>query len=110
MDFATQTQIGLRTATVMEQSPLPLSTWFRAIISLLQEPLITLRQLQARLGLRRWATVRGIQTRIVAALASDQADRLLAELPALVRHGAAPELGGAYLGFLQNGSSDSAKP
>ena len=99
-------QIGFRTATVMEHSPLPLTTWFRGIIELVQDPSIALDELQARLGLRRRATLQGVLARISAAMASPDADRLLAGLPRIVHRGGLPELGGAISGILRNGSDN----
>jgi transposase-like protein len=73
-------QSGLRAGTVMAQSRLPLSTWFNAIRLVLLDPKISTPCLAAALGIRRQASVRGLRSKIRAALQSQNASQLLAGL------------------------------
>jgi hypothetical protein len=77
---ACHAQCGLRRDTVMADSPLPLSTWFLAVWSVLREPTIKTRQLQQHLGLQRAATVRGMRDRIRGALVAEERSQRLAGL------------------------------
>ena len=73
-------QSGLRTATVMADSPLPLVTWFAAIRIIVDEPAMAISGLQQRMGLARPATVRKIAAKIRAALVAEDRSDLLAGL------------------------------
>ncbi len=64
-------QIGLRTGTVMEGSPLPLTTWCTAILHVLADPGIDAASLGQRIGVGRLRTVRGMIRSIRRAVASD---------------------------------------
>jgi hypothetical protein len=64
----------------MERSPLPLTTWFRAIRTIVMDPHCTARDLAAKVGMRRMATVRNLRRKISAALQSKNRATLLAGL------------------------------
>lgn len=73
-------QHGLRAATVMSGSGLPLPIWFAAIQWVLRQPTIAAPELAKQLGIRRVATVRDVLRRIRAALATEEASARLAGL------------------------------
>lgn len=73
-------QSGIRRGTVMEGSPLPLATWFKAILLTAREPGLPARDLAERIGLTRLATVRNMAKKIQAAVDSADAETLLAGL------------------------------
>ena len=75
-------QTGLRHGTVMAASPLPLTMWFTAIWLLLWRPRITTAELVSVLGINRIMTVRNMATKIRAAMATEDAGALLADLDA----------------------------
>ena len=64
----------------MESSTLPLSKWFSAIHALSNDMTISLARLQEISNITRLATARKLHKKIVAALQSADADRLLAGL------------------------------
>jgi len=80
-------QSGLRTATVMEGSPLPFRCWFAAIHALLTSPDTSAEQLAKATGIRRLATVRRMACTIAAACAGPQASKRLAGLDMLFAQG-----------------------
>ena len=59
-------QSGLRAGTVMTDSPLPLTSWFTAILIVLDRPNIATAELQHQLGLTRPATARAMVNKIRA--------------------------------------------
>ncbi len=73
-------QSGLRVATVMADSPVPLVTWFKAVGIVAHNPDIAIAELQRELALSRRATVRGMAAKIRAALTADDRTELLAGL------------------------------
>ena len=73
-------QTGLRVGTVMERSALPLVQWFAAIRILFLTPSITNSDLSEILSIKRGATIRSMTEKIRAAMASEDASKLLAEL------------------------------
>ena len=73
-------QSGLRVATVMADSPVPLVTWFKAVGIVVHNPDIAIAELQRELALSRRATVRGMAAKIRAALTVDDRTALLAGL------------------------------
>jgi transposase-like protein len=73
-------QTGLRGATVMQRSALPLAKWFSAIQLLLVDPRISPGEIGHRIGIRRDATVRRMITKIRRAIDSPDAWKLLAGL------------------------------
>jgi len=73
-------QMGLRAATAMADSALPLKIWFDAIQFLLVDPNLSAAELQRRLSIRRVATVRALARRVRAALTADDCTMLLAGL------------------------------
>lgn len=73
-------QVGLRVGTVMERSALPLVQWFAAIRIVFLAPSITTSELSEMVGIKRGATVRSMSEKIRAAMASEDASKLLAEL------------------------------
>lgn len=89
-------QLGLRTGTVMEGSPLPLKSWFAAICSLLINPDLQTGSLAGATGIRRAATVRRMAARIRAAMASLGCSELLAGLDGIVRPSLSGDLNQAY--------------
>lgn len=77
-------QSGLRTGTVMENSPLPLVVWFRAILLLSASRDLAPAELATSLGVSRLSTVRSMAKKIRAAASQPEADHLLAGLPGLL--------------------------
>jgi transposase-like protein len=73
-------QFGERAGTILERSPLPLATWFVAIGVVSANLEITATELARRISVRRLGTVRSLIKKIRAAMASPDADRLLAGL------------------------------
>jgi hypothetical protein len=73
-------QTGLRAATAMADSALPLKIWFDAIQLLFVDPNLSAAELQRRLSIRRIATVRALARRVRAALTADDCTMLLAGL------------------------------
>ena len=61
-------QSGLRAGTVMQQSPLPLIVWFRAVGALLMNPVLTTAELAKATGIHREGTIRRIAQRIREAM------------------------------------------
>ena len=90
-------QVGLRMATVLEQSPLPLATWFLRDPEVVGDPSVTPSKLQAKLSMARGATGPAI-AEILSAMASADADRLLAGLPRFCQR-MLPEAGGGICHF-----------
>ena len=82
-----RTQIGPRGGTVMQGSPLPLVSWFAAIARITLDLSLSAAGLAEAIGIPRLATARGMIGKVLAALASADADRLLAGLQ---RTGTAP--------------------
>jgi len=83
-------QLGVRTGTVMEHSPLPLAAWFAAIITISGNPSVTVAELGKTTGINRKATMKGMMGKILAAASrpSPEAEVLLAGIPQLcVRDG-----------------------
>jgi hypothetical protein len=78
-------QIGVRTGTVMERSPLALSVWFTAIWAILQDPEISHGELAAVAKLPRQATAGRVADRIRAALKAPEASNLVAGLDRVYR-------------------------
>jgi transposase-like protein len=77
---ACRRQVGIRHATVMAGSRVPLLAWFAAIESLLKNPQAAMAELMAATNLSRTATVRTMARKIRAALVASQRSQLLAEL------------------------------
>jgi transposase-like protein len=77
-------QFGLKAGTVMERSPLPLTVWFAAILTVCAAPGIASRELAEQIGVRRLATVRNMLRAILDAIASPDAETLLAGSTALI--------------------------
>jgi len=73
-------QIGIRSGTVMEGSPLPLVAWFGAIWQLLQDCETPLNKLSEYLKISRPGTLRRMIGKIRSALDSEQISLLLADL------------------------------
>jgi transposase-like protein len=73
-------QLGLRTGTVMERSPLALTIWFATVREIVRDRGITVQELAASIGIRRLGTVRRMAQRIRDALASGRATDRLAGL------------------------------
>lgn len=94
-------QQGLRSGTVMERSPLPLTAWFAAILAVCADLKISARDLAERIGLRRMATARGMLRRIRSAIDSPHAEELLAGLQGLDRP-ASPATGARELEATRN--------
>ena len=86
---ACRKQVGPRGGTVMQGSALPLATWFAAIAQVTVNASISAAGLAEAIGLRRLATARCMLRKILAALASADAERLLAGLQ---RTGMGPRL------------------
>ena len=82
---ACRRQVGLRFATVMQHSQLPLRTWFRAIIQISKDADASTIQLKEALGIQRLGTVRSLKKRITEAMAKTEASDLLAGLEARAR-------------------------
>ncbi len=78
-------QVGIRAATIMEHSPLPLTCWFAAILATIANPAVTVTELARVTGIERLATVRGMLSKIRSAESRPpaEAERLLAGLPQL---------------------------
>lgn len=77
-------QTGLRVGTVAARSPLPLRTWFRAILRVLEHPMVKAAELAEELAIERVETVRMIIRRIHSAMASEKASEWLAGLDHVV--------------------------
>lgn len=73
-------QQGLRTGTVMAGSRLTLRKWFVAIDAVLSNARIKTNDLAELMQVRRTATARDVRTKILEALASEEASQLLAGL------------------------------
>jgi hypothetical protein len=73
-------QVGIRSHTVMANSPLKLVVWFQAIGWLLCRPEIPAKELGSKLRMTRTRTVREIARRVNEALAGDNASQQLADL------------------------------
>ena len=76
-------QAGIRTGTVMERSPLPLTAWFAAIRLMLIRPSIVTTELAAKICVNRVPTVRSMAGKIRRAIANENASQLLAGLDML---------------------------
>lgn len=76
-------QLGIRTGTVLEHSPLPLACWFAAILAVAVRPTVTIAELREATGIERMATIKAMVRKILAASSSPpaEADLLLAGLP-----------------------------
>jgi hypothetical protein len=101
-------QVGLRFGTVMEGSRLPLWTWFVAIGLVLADPTIRPQQLQQAIALPRLGTVRKLLGKILGAIESTDADRLLAGLQRLAARAMSPDVGDASEGNLTKRAGGSA--
>jgi transposase-like protein len=75
-------QISLRHGTVMEGSPLPLSTWFAAIRYVVADTAMTCVTLSRLVSIRRAATAQSMLRRIRQAVMADDAEAQLAGLSA----------------------------
>lgn len=73
-------QVGLRSNTVMANSPLPLTVWFRAIALLRRRPDATAAEVGRATGVERPRTIELITTRIREALTSPNRDTLVPEM------------------------------
>ncbi len=73
-------QTCVRHDTVMARSHVPLTKWFQAIKITLLHPTVSTGELAKALGINRVATVRTVLRKIHAAIASDIASQLLADL------------------------------
>jgi transposase-like protein len=78
-------QSGLRAGTIMERSPLPISTWFAAIWLMLTNPSASRDEVTKATKLSRPNTVRQVTEKITAAMASPNATCLLAGLNLICR-------------------------
>jgi hypothetical protein len=80
-------QVGLRSGTVMANSPIPLLTWFEAIRWLLWRPSMTAEELSEKISVKRPGTVRGILKKIRSAMAERNSSTMLAGLDAIYSGG-----------------------
>ena len=76
-------QCGIRVGTVMAQSRLPLTVWFRTIWQILVEPNVSIAQLANVIKIPRAATIRRIAARVRNAQTADNASSLLVGLDLL---------------------------
>jgi hypothetical protein len=83
-----KSQIGIRAGTIMQNSGLPLTSWFKAIRLLLSYPLMSTAELSQRLGMKRRSTVRGMAKKIRTAIATNP------DILAGLDESLLPELGG----------------
>lgn len=96
-------QTGLRSGSVMADSPLSLEKWFVAIGAVCIDHDTSAPQLADVIGLARVATARRMLATILTALRSSNRDDLLVGLPTYVELGAVPpERGGAFTPISQN--------
>ena len=99
-------QTGLRSGSVMADSPLSLEKWFVAIGMVCIDHDTSAPQLADVIGLSRVATARRMLATILTALWSSNRDDLLVGLPTYVELGAVPpELSGAFTPVSQNEKS-----
>jgi len=77
-------QMGIRSGTVMERSPLSLSAWFTAVWAILTDRDVSIEDLIATTKVARRATVRRMRERIRAALMASDASVRLAGLDRFV--------------------------
>ncbi len=90
-------QTGLRSGSVMADSPLPLGKWFVAIGVVCIDRDTSAPQLADAIGLARVATARRMLSAILTALWSANRDDLLVGLPTYIEVGAAlPERSGVF--------------
>jgi transposase-like protein len=75
-------QIGLRHGTVMQGSPLPLTTWFAAIRYVAGDTTMSCATLKSIVSIRRAATARSMLRRIRQAVLADNPESQLAGLAA----------------------------
>jgi len=73
-------QVGLRTGTVLEGSPLPLAVWITAIRLLVRVPDASVSELAAATGCRRPQTLHRLASKIRAASTSSHSSMLLGDL------------------------------
>jgi hypothetical protein len=92
----------------MEGSRLPLATWFIAIGEVLADPTIRPQQLQQAIDVPRLGTVRKLLRKILAAIQSADADRLLVGLDRFAVRSVSPDVGDALEGNLTKRAGGSA--
>jgi transposase-like protein len=76
-------QIGLRSGTIMERSPLALAAWFTVIWAIMTDRAVSIEDLMASSKIARRATVKSMRERICSALATPDASKLIAGLDRL---------------------------